>query len=128
MCRKNRKSPRFEDFGKVECKEICPVCGSLDDISLTGCRLHFDAPISVNMENDYKIHLRLSRNSAANLLLLAHPQWKKENENGGGEIGFLFLHSPDTSKLESYIKELLQEQNISEKNFGIPEDEKWQFV
>lgn len=114
MFQNNRKSVRFEDFGRVECPEICPVAGFLDDISLNGCKIHFDMPVSLNMEDDYELKIRLSRFSTEIFTFFAHPQWERQNDGGSSEIGFLLLHSPDTSKLETYINELKKESETSD--------------
>ena len=47
-----RKNTRFEDFGRIECEDLGPVSGILDDISMNGCKVHFDVPVNVNLEND----------------------------------------------------------------------------
>ena len=43
-----RKDIRFSDFGRAECLQICPVPGALEDISLSGCRIHYEAPGSTD--------------------------------------------------------------------------------
>ncbi len=123
-----RKSLRFNDFGRFECNDICPMAGVLVDISLTGCKVHYDIPISLNMENDYEIHLRLSRFSNAPLVLMCHPQWQKEGDDGSFEVGFLFLHSPDTAALESYIKQLNDELKTEQFDSVLPQEDSCQFV
>ena len=123
-----RKNYRFSDFGRAECSELCPVPGVLDDISLSGCKIHYDTPVTLNMENDYEIHIRLSRISGEPLVLLCHPQWTKEDEDGAVLIGFQFLHSPDTPTLEAYIRQLNEEKNASEIDSVLPPGESCQFV
>lgn len=123
-----RKHIRYNDFGRAECAEICPVAGVLDDISLTGCKIHYDTPISLDMENDYEIQLRLSRIPSGSLSLICHPQWQRQNEDGSTEAGFVFLHSPDTQALESYIQQR-EDENVSEElDSVLPKEEKCQFV
>lgn len=128
MAKDQRKNVRFNDFGRAECAEICPVAGVLDDISLTGCKIHYDTPISIDMENDYEIHLRLSRLPAGSLLMLCHPQWQRQDEDGSTEVGFVFLHSPDTSALETYIKQREDEKLSENIDSVLPEEESCQFV
>lgn len=128
MVQNLRKNARFPDFGRVECLDISPVAGVLDDISRAGCKIHYDAPVNLNMENDYEIHLRLSRGNSEPLVLFCHPQWQKESEDGLTEIGFSFLHSPDTPKLESYIKQLFEEKFSSDFNLDYPQQPTCQFV
>lgn len=128
MSKDQRKNVRFNDFGRAECAEICPVAGVLDDISLTGCKIHYDTPISMDMENDYEIHLRLSRLPAGSLLMLCHPQWQRQDEDGSTEVGFVFLHSPDTPALETYIKQREDEKLSENIDSVLPEEESCQFV
>ena len=123
-----RKNYRFTDFGRAECSEICPVPGVLEDISLSGCKIHYDTPVTVSMENDYEIHVRLSRISADPLVLMCHPQWIKEGEDGSTSAGFLFLHSPDTPALEAYIRQLDEEKAASEIDSVLPPEDSCQFV
>ena len=123
-----RKSVRFSDFGRAECIEICPVPGVLEDISLTGCKIHYDAPVAVNLENDYEIHLRLSRSTAGSFVLMCHPQWQKQSEDGSTAVGFTFLHSPDSPSLESYIQQLQNEQNSQNYDDLLPQGDTCQFV
>lgn len=126
MHSKKRKNVRFNDFGWIDCPELCAVNGVLDDISLDGCKIHYDAPVSINADDDYELHIRLSRLSSEPLILLCHPQWT--NEDGGcTEIGFKILHSPDTSRLEGYINQLHAEKKSAEDEF-IPSEESCQFV
>ena len=103
-----RQHTRFEDFGKIECFDLSPVSGVLEDISLKGCKVHFDSPVSVNTENDYELKIRLSRVNLEPLLLIGHPQWVKSSDLST-DIGFQFLRSRDTFRLESYINKLTSE-------------------
>ena len=116
-----RKNTRFEDFGRIECEDLGPVSGILDDISMNGCKVHFDVPVNVNLENDYELHVRLSRFPTEELVLMAHPEWSKE-EDGTIDIGFSVLRSPDTGRLEKYVKQLYEEKADIDSD-GIPQEE-----
>lgn len=122
-----RKNARFEDFGKVECPEICVVTGILDDISLDGCKVHFDAPIILSLEDDYELHVRFSRFPQEVLTLMAHPQWTKE-EGNMNSVGFAILRSPDTAKLDSYINKLKEEEDTPLDADMLPEESSCLFV
>ncbi len=102
--------------------------GVLDDISLTGCKVHYDAPVTLVMDADYEMHIRLSRFSQETLVLMCHPQWTKEKEDNSTEIGFLFLRSPDTVRLEEYVKKLQQESASSDFDLILPQEDSCQFV
>lgn len=102
----NRKEKRFADIGRVDSVDICSLPGVLDDISLSGCKVHFPVPVTVDMENDYEVKIRpANKCSLEPLNLICHPQWNK-NEGSESQIGFKILRSPDTPQLNSYIEEL----------------------
>lgn len=122
-----RRHTRYSDFGKVECPAICLVHGVLDDISKSGCKVHFDAPISISLEKDYEIRFRLSHSAQEPMLLVCHPQWIKENK-GSASVGFAILRSPDTAKLESYIMLLHSDLTEDVDQDYLPKEEPCQFV
>lgn len=108
MCGDNRKAVRYDDIGRVDAPDICALPGVLDDISLTGCKVHFPIPVTIDMENDYELRIKPSQKPALNpLVLICHPQWKKESDNES-EIGFQVLRSPDSPQLAAYIEVLKQ--------------------
>lgn len=116
-----RKNARFDDFGRISCGDLCPVSGVLDDISMDGCKVHFDAPVTLSLENDYELRVRLSRFPTEELVLMCHPEWSRQNDTAT-EIGFSILRSPDTARLESYITQLRQEQQEMASD-GLPQEE-----
>ena len=107
MKNEHRRSERFDDIGRVDALQICPLPGVLDDISLNGCKVHFPIPVSVDMDNDFELKLKLSAGNASHnsLLLLCHPQWQR-TDGFETQVGFKVLRSPDTRELESYIENL----------------------
>ncbi len=106
MKSEKRKVQRFAEAGKVSAADICAIPGVLDDISLTGCKVHFSVPVSLDFENDYILEVLFAKKIPSfKLQLLCHPVWLKENENVT-EIGFSILTSPSTPELNSYIKTL----------------------
>ena len=123
-----RKDIRFEDFGRVECMELCPVSGVLDDISISGCKVHYDAPVTLDMENEYELKIRLSRATLKPLILVCRPQWYKTQSESSTQIGFYILRSPDTTRLQEYIQQLHEEQKSSELDAVLPKEEPCQFV
>lgn len=109
MKTEKRKEERFAETGKVNAKDICAISGVLDDISISGCKVHFSVPVEIDMENDYILDVLFSRKVPAfTLELLCHPQWKNTAENIT-EIGFSILNSPSTPDLNTYIETLRQE-------------------
>lgn len=106
MSRNQRRDERFEYYGCVTSDEICSLPGRLEDISLSGCRVRFPVPVSMDMDDDYTVNIKLSNNNSTSTLpVLCHPEWNRQ-EDGQSEIGFSFLHSLNTPKLESYIRHL----------------------
>jgi len=120
----NRQDTRYPDFGRVECDEISIVSGILRDISLNGCKVHFDVPVSFDPDNEYDIRVRLSRENLEPLELVCHPQWMN-TMNGATDIGFEIMHSKDSKRLENYIKLLSKDSDSSTE---IIEDTSCQFV
>ncbi len=120
----NRTTERFQDFGRVDCQELCLASGILEDISLKGCKVTFNMPVSFDPDNEYEITVRLSRENLETLELLCKPQWSR-TVDGTTEIGFAFLHSKDTTRLESYIKILSHDRDLTQP---IIEDTSCQFV
>ena len=88
MKKEHRKEERFYEFGRVEAGQISVLPGVLDDISETGCRVHFTNPVDVDMENDYTLLIRLARG---------------KSDGSKTDIGFSFLRSPDTPELINCI-------------------------
>jgi hypothetical protein len=128
MNEENRKNVRYPDIGRVDAAEICALPGVLNDISLTGCRVHFPIPVTIDMENDYELRIKTSHKVALNpLVLLGHPQWKKDTD-GESEVGFQILRSPDSPQLASYIELLKQDSDDPANVQGIISDSKATFV
>lgn len=118
-----RQTERFAEIGKVECQELCAIHGILDDISSKGCKIHFNCNVSVDMEEDYELTIKPSKNIHEGFLLIGHPKWFR-NIGQTTEIGFSFLRSPDTPKFEKYIEEVHKDKvNLDDMD---PSDvEKW---
>ena len=106
MSRDLRREERFEHYGCATADELCSFSGRLEDISLSGCRIRFPVPVTMDMDNDYKVNIKLSGNDKVSVIpVLCHPEWNRV-EDGQSEIGFSFLHSLSTPRLESYVRHL----------------------
>ena len=57
MEQENRLHTRYEEIGRITAPEICALPGILDDISLTGCKVHYSFPVVVDLENEYDVKL-----------------------------------------------------------------------
>lgn len=113
MLKEERNSERFDDIGRFEAKELCAFPATLQNISKTGCRVRFQFPVTVDLDEDYDAKITFARvASEGSFQLLCHPQWVKE-ESGVTEIGFLILPSRDFARLAEYIRQLKIEQNDS---------------
>lgn len=123
----NRGSERFDDFARVECSELCIVSGALTDISKTGFKAEFNAPCTVDKEKEYTVRLRLSRISVEPLDLTVRPMWS-EFSNGKTSIGFLILHSKDSSRLEQYVKMLKDDESSESATSALSYDSESLFI
>ena len=110
MAEENRRNPRYPEIGRVIAQELCALPGILDNISLTGCKIHFPVSVVVDLETEYMIKIALSRSiEEAPLQLMCKPMWASENK-GSTQIGFEILYSPDDARLRDFVS-YLQEMN-----------------
>lgn len=106
MNEENRQSTRYAEIGRVIAPEMCPLNGVLDDISLTGCKVHFPCVTDVNIEQEYNIKIVLSRAPEDEpLQLLCQPIWVKQLTEST-EVGLSNLYSPDENRLKEFISYL----------------------
>lgn len=109
MAAENRQVTRYKEIGQVVCPLLCAISGILDDISLTGCKIHFPCPVVVDLENEYELELSVSHSSEEEPLhLLCQPQWCNET-SGTTQIGLKVLFSPDANRLKELISYLESE-------------------
>lgn len=110
MSQENRQSARYQEIGKVTSPELCSLPGVLDDISSTGCKIHYSFPVVADLETEYELKISPLHNSDEQPLnLICIPQWINEIE-GETYIGFKILYSPDANRLNEFITYL---QDIS---------------
>ena len=106
MVEENRQNQRYEEIGRITAPEICALSGVLDDISLSGCKVHYSFPLTVDLDNEYEVKLSpLHHGEQAPLNLICQPQWVREAE-GNTYIGFKILYSPDANRLKDFIQQL----------------------
>lgn len=104
-----RKTERYDDIGRVDAPAISPMPGVLDNISMTGCKVHYPFPVTVNPEDDIELSIMFARAATeGRFTLLCHPQWVK-NGDDFTEIGFKFLPSKDLVHISDYIEDLYME-------------------
>lgn len=102
----NRQQIRFKEIGRINAPEICSLPGILDDISSSGCKIHYPFPVVVDLENEYEIKIAPTRtHDEIPLKLMCTPQWVNEEE-GNTHIGFKILYSPDAARLSEFIEYL----------------------
>ncbi|MCQ2610355.1 MAG: PilZ domain-containing protein [Treponema sp.] len=105
MCAKARKDARYDVLGRVECS-LSPLPGTLLDISLNGCKLHFSTPVTIEPEQEYTLKVKFTDTTLDGVItLIGTPMWCCE-DSGTTDIGMKILHSPDTDKYIEYIKAL----------------------
>ncbi len=110
MKEENRQNFRYPEIGRITAPELCALPGILDNISNTGCKVHFPVSVVVDLEAEYMIKVTLSRSFEENpLQLMCKPMWVNEDK-GNTQIGFQILYSPDDARLREFIS-FLQEMN-----------------
>ena len=102
----NRQNPRYPEIGRINAPELCALPGILDNISLSGCKIHFPVSVVVDLDSEYMIKISLSRSiEEAPLQLMCKPMWVKENQ-GTTQIGLQILYSPDDARLREFVNYL----------------------
>ncbi len=118
MKRENRVMERFEEIGRVNASQICALPGVLDDISYSGCKVHFPNPVNLDLDSDYKISVNFANSCLGSLDLMVHPMWRSEDSSETA-VGFKILCSPDTPKLKAGIDFLKLQGKKSEEDGDI---------
>lgn len=106
----NRKNPRYPEIGRVIAPELCALPGILDNISLSGCKVHFPVSVVIDLDSEYMIKIALTRSmDEAPLQLMCKPMWVTEDK-GVTQVGLEILYSPDDARLRDFVS-FLQEMN-----------------
>ena len=110
MGEENRRNPRYPEIGRVNAPELCALPGILDNISLSGCKIHFPVSVVVDLDTEYMIKISLTRSlEDAPLQLMCKPMWVTEDK-GNTQIGLEILYSPDDARLREFVS-FLEEMN-----------------
>lgn len=105
----NRQETRFIEIGRVDIPDISSMPGILDDISLTGCKIHFPFTVPVELDTEFKVKIILSRNPELSPLnLICKAIWVQDDMDET-KVGLQNLYSPDEAKLKEFIKLLKDE-------------------
>lgn len=103
MSLEKRQNIRYDEIGKVFSEQLCALPAVLDDISLSGCKIHYSFPVVADLEEEYELKVSpLHTNNEPPLKLICKPQWVNE-QNGNTSIGFEILYSPDLNRLSQFI-------------------------
>jgi hypothetical protein len=104
MCAKTRKAVRYEVVGRVESDELSAFPGTILDLSINGCKIHYSNPVTVSLDTEYVINIKITGGDsvAESMTLICQPVWACE-DSGSTDIGVKFLHSPDTDLLNKFI-------------------------
>lgn len=106
--KENRSNVRYKEIGHFLAPDLCMLPGIIDDVSLEGCKVHYQFPVTVELSNEYDCQLSPSQNPSENPLhLKCVPQWVKDTGDKT-EIGFKIMYSPDGNKLSDFIDQLKQ--------------------
>lgn len=110
MGEENRRNPRYPEIGRVNAPELCALPGILDNISLSGCKIHFPVSVVVDLDTEYMIKISLTRSlEDAPLQLMCKPMWVTEDK-GNTQVGLEILYSPDDARLREFVS-FLEEMN-----------------
>lgn len=102
----NRTNTRYKEIGHFLAPALCMLPGIIDDVSLNGCKIHYQFPVTIETNTEVEAQLSPSQNPSENpLKLICKCQWVKE-ENGKTYAGFQILYSPDGKKLQDFIEHL----------------------
>ncbi|MCR4632290.1 MAG: PilZ domain-containing protein [Treponema sp.] len=111
----NRQNTRYKEIGKAFSHELCALPGILDDISASGCKIHYTYPVVVDLESEYDLDVSPASHYGPNpIKLRCKPLWVNEKE-GNTYIGFEIMYSPDAGKLSAFINQL---ENSSKDPFS----------
>ncbi len=110
MCAKLRQDPRYEVLGRVQCNEISALPGNLIDLSLHGCKIFYNVPVTVHLEDDYNLILHTADSLVGDFTLICQPAWVNE-DSGKTVLGMSILRSPDSEKLGIFIDHLHKKVN-----------------
>lgn len=102
---------RYNDIGRFEVFDLCALPGSLIDICEEGCKIKYNFPVNVDLDNEYQAKITFARSvDKGQYKLLCKPRWV--NHNGDStEIGFQILPSADFQNLSKYIEQLQKDLN-----------------
>ena len=109
----NRQNTRYKEIGHFLAQKLCLLPGVLDDVSLEGCKIHYQFPVDVEVDSEYEAQLSPSQYPAElPLKLICKTQWVKKSDEMT-YIGFKILYSPDRKCLADFIQQL-QSKNQDE--------------
>ena len=112
----NRQHPRYPEIGRIIAPEICALPGILDNISFTGCKIHFPVSVVIDLDTEYMIKVSLTRSvEDSPLQLMCKPMWVTEDK-GMTQIGLQILYSPDDTRLRefiAYLEEMNEEEDLT---------------
>ncbi len=119
-----RTFSRYEDIGRFEVPELCALPGTLIDISKEGCKIKYNFPVNVDLENDYDAKITFARSASGHYNLLCHPRWVQHNADST-EIGFQILPSEDFANLSKYITFLEQDEELEPSETDTNQTQIW---
>ncbi|MCR4733587.1 MAG: hypothetical protein K5829_01085 [Treponema sp.] len=109
----NRQNTRYKEIGRFLAAKLCLLPGIIDDVSIEGCKVHYQFPVDVEVDSEYEAQLSPSQNpSDVPLKLICKTQWVQKTDEMT-YIGFKILYSPDGKRLSDFIQHL-QSKNQDE--------------
>lgn len=113
-----RRAKRFEEMVKVTVPNLSQFSGVLMDVSKTGCRIHFNLFLNIEMGTEYEIIIFPVLAGESSFPLIGEPIWV-QNTQKSTEIGFQFLRTTGIKVFEQYIDKLAdkEEKALAENSF-----------
>ncbi|MCH5283447.1 MAG: PilZ domain-containing protein [Treponema sp.] len=127
MRSEKRQDSRYKVLGRVHCKEFSPLSGSLVDVSLHGCKIFYNLPVTVRLEDEYEVSLQISDSEDDSITLICCPAWVNE-DSGSTVMGMSVLRSLDSEKFAKYISRLDKNSGDEKKSQNQIVDSQCQFL
>ncbi len=110
-----RKDVRYKEMGHVEAPLICALSGVLEDVSLSGVKVHFPCPVILDDSKEYELKLKMSQKpKMPAITIFCKMEWSKVTDVQT-VFGFRIVKCDDKKLLEEYI-DFLKESSQDDEN------------
>lgn len=99
-----RKDIRYREMGHVDCPQICALSGVLEDISISGVKVHFPCPIILDDSKEYDLKLKMSQKPKMEAITVSCKMEWSQVEDSQTTFGFRIIKCDNKKILEEYIE------------------------